>query len=117
MGLLAVLALSITVGCGGSNLNTKQQREYDSLKKEESQIGKKIGSATKRADRAFKKLGALEKKKGLVFKQVVACGGSARNPRFGPFQWGKKHAATLVSKGSKTVSGQACKTYSFKVVK
>ena len=114
---LAVLSMSVSVGCGGSELKPTQQREYDKLKAEQSTISKSIGATTRRADKAFNDLGAAEKRKKLVFKQVVLCGATASNQTFGPFAWGKKRRAKLLSKGNKSVSGQSCQAYDLKVVK
>ncbi len=115
--LLGLACFAVLTACGGTELRPEQQKEYEKLQAERQDINRRIGSATRRSEKAFRDLGAAEKKNKRAFRDLVMCGADAEGQTFGPFPWGKKRRAKLSASGTARISGLRCDRFKFKVVR
>ena len=109
--------LLIFVGCGGTELNPAQQKEYESLKTQVSALRSQARQKQNEVHQGYLKSGKLEKKHSLITSDVYSCGTSLKRNKLGPLPFKKRKGLSLMFQRERKIKkgGQKCYEYQAKV--
>ena len=112
LGLVLLL-----VGCGGTELNPAQQKEYESLQQQVSDLRSQARKKHSEVHQSYLKSGKLEQKHALKTQGVYSCGVSLKKNKLGPLPFKKQKGRSLLLRKQKIIKkgGQRCFEYQAKV--
>ena len=101
------------VGCGGTELNPAQQKEYESLKQQVSDLRSQSRKKQAQVQQGYIKSGKLEKKYAVQTQGVYSCGVSLKKDRLGPLPFKKQKGRSLLLQKQQIVKkgGRKCFEY------
>ena len=107
----------LLVGCGGTELNPAQQKEYESLKQQVSDLRSQARKKQSEVHQSYLKSGQLEHKNAVKTQGIYSCGVSLKKDKLGPLPFKKQKGRSLVLGKQKVVKkgGQRCFEYQAKV--
>ena len=105
------------VGCGGTELNPVQQKEYENLKQQVSDLRSQARKKQSEVHQSYLKSGRLEHKHAVKTQGIYSCGVSLKKDKLGPLPFKKQKGRSLVLGKQKAVKkgGQRCFEYQAKV--
>lgn len=114
--LNGVLLVYIT-GCGGTELNPQQQREYEELTQKVKTLRAEARKKESKVQEGYLKSGRLEKKAKLKTTQLMSCGVSLKGQKLGPLPFKKKKGKSLILKNEemKKKGGHRCFQYQTRI--
>ena len=107
----------LLVGCGGTELNPAQQKEYENLKQQVSNLRSQARQKQAEVHQGYLKSGKLEKRYDTKTQGVYSCGVSLKKDKLGPLPFKKQKGRSLLLRQQQMIKkgGQKCFEYQAKV--